>query len=175
MAILHSHEGSTADALHVFTSNKRKDEFNDSKLDTLNSPVYEFSAKDFRTDQQSGQLHNLQLSDKISKAGGLHSKLRLAISARVMLTVNIDVEDGLVSGAIGSVVVFLSQQSAKGKDCVGIWTVFDNPWVGRKSRATMTRLPRPDATLVKRHEGHITVGSKGCSTTIPPHTGKYHP
>ena len=41
------------------------------------------------------------VSDKRSETGGLHSVLKLAIGARVMLTANVD---GLVNGARGEVV-----------------------------------------------------------------------
>ena len=44
------------------------------------------------------------LSDKRSETGSLHSVLKLAIGARVMLTANTDVFDGLVNGARGEVV-----------------------------------------------------------------------
>ena len=48
------------------------------------------------------------LSNKRQETGGLHSVLKLAIGARVMLTT---ISDGLANGARGEVVHVVSQQS----------------------------------------------------------------
>lgn len=52
-------------------------------------------------DSVAGQTCHLNLSDlsyKTSETGNLHGILTLAVSARVMLTVNVNVSDGLVNG-----------------------------------------------------------------------------
>ena len=43
------------------------------------------------------------MPDSKAKTGGLVSELHLAIAAKVMLTVIVDVSDGLVNGARGTV------------------------------------------------------------------------
>ena len=54
------------------------------------------------------------LSDKRSETGGLYYVLKVAIGARVMLTTNIDVSDGLVDGAIGEVDHIVTSGDHKG-------------------------------------------------------------
>ena len=57
----------------------------------------------------AGQTVHIELSilsNKRQETGGLHSVLKLAIGASVLLT-NVDVSDGLVIGARGEVVHFV--------------------------------------------------------------------
>ena len=81
------------------------------------------------------------LSEKRSEAGGLQSTLKLAVGACIVLTVNVDVSDGLVNGARGGVVHIVTNTQ-----CVVtvVLIKFDSPEVGLKAvhsspyRATFT-------------------------------------
>ena len=69
----------------------------------MESKQYSINACDARAGQTS-HINLPSLSDKRSETGGLHSVLKVAIGARVMLTTNIDVSDGLVNGSRGLLV-----------------------------------------------------------------------
>ena len=67
-------------------------------------------------DSVAGQTSHISLSslsDKRSETGGLHSTLKLAIGARVMLTANGDVSDGLVNGTTGEVVHVVTDSNSE--------------------------------------------------------------
>lgn len=118
-------------ALHVYKLNVDVDKQNAEMLNNLASGDEQCVIK--ACDAIAGQTNHIalsSLSDKRSDTGGLHSVLKLAVGARVMLTVNVDVSDGLVNGARGEVVHFVynSQHVVS-----NVLVKFDNPEVGLKA------------------------------------------
>ena len=89
-------------ALHVYKFNANVDKKNSEMLNILPEEVVRYTIK--ACDTQAGQTSHIDLTKLLNnrnETGGLHTMLKLAVGARVMLT---DVSDGLVNGARGEVV-----------------------------------------------------------------------
>lgn len=120
-------------ATHIFAYNRDVNTHNAAMLETLSQQLYTFTAKDSKRDEQTKRIEVSFFSDM---AGGLSKTLVLGIGARVILTKNFDVSDGLVNSAAGTVSVFFPQPSV---DVIEynpkfILVRFDNERVGRKRR-----------------------------------------
>ena len=122
-------------APHIFAFNADKDKHNTEILDTLPDPVYTFKARDSERDSQTGRV---KVTSFPKKAGGLLPELKVGIGARVTLTQNIDVSDGLVNCASGFITGFIPPpptQDIENWVPKYILVRFDDDRVGRKCRA----------------------------------------
>jgi hypothetical protein len=152
-------------ALHVYRVNKDVDTRNKVMLNSIASEDQQYIIKSI--DTISGQTSHIQLSklsDKRSETGGLHGTLTLAIGARVMLTANVDVKDGLVNGAIGEVVHIVTDSD---NAVTKVLVKFDNPSVGRNaSQCSPYHLMYDNAVVINRHEAvFLAQGKKGSEVT----------
>ena len=80
----------------------------------------------------AGHTHHIDLtilSQKRVDTGGLYSVLTVAIGARLMLTTNVDVSDGLVNGGRGEIIHVATTNSDS--RATHILVKFDNPEVHR--------------------------------------------
>ena len=85
------------------------------------------------------------LSDKRSETGGLHSILKLAIGARVMLTGNVD---GLVNGGRGEVVRIVTNSDHL---VTSVLVKFNSPQVGTKTiQSSPHRITFPNAVPLSK-------------------------
>ena len=136
-------------ALHVYRLNSDVDSRNALMLDNLPPASAHYTIK--ASDSVAGQTTHISLStlsDKRSDTGGLHGTLKLAVGARVMLTTNVNVSDGLVNGARGVVVHI--DTSPEGK-VTKVLVDFDNDRVGLKAiQSSPYRAAFPHATTFRQ-------------------------
>ena len=86
---------------HAYPCNCHVDQQNKLKLQEL-APEREHEVVK-SIDSDKDEHTQLSMPESKAKTGGLVGELRLAVSAKVMLTVNVDVSDRLVNGARGTV------------------------------------------------------------------------
>ena len=141
------------------------DERNSHMLNALVPESQQYTIK--ACDAIAGQTSHVDLSnvsEKRSETGGLHGVLKLAIGARVMLTTNIDVSDGLVNGARGTVVHVACDSDGK---TTHILVNFDNTMIGlRTQQSSRFHDIYPDAVPLKKHEAvFFARGKRGSEVT----------
>ena len=138
-------------ALHVYRLNADVDIRNSLMLNNLATESQQYIIK--ASDAIAGQTSHISvsnLSQKRAETGGLHSVLKLAIKARVMLTANVDVSDGLVNGARGEVVHVVTNTDHAVSNVV---VKFDIPQVGLKAIQTSPyRNTYPHAVPLSKYE-----------------------
>ena len=90
-------------AMHVYAENVHCNEWNNFMLSMLPGKEFVITAINGKRDV-STNLEKVQFSDqKQQDTGNLRMSLSLKVGARVMLTKNINVSDGLTNGAMGTV------------------------------------------------------------------------
>ena len=114
-------------AMHVYAQNIYCDEWNEYMLNRLPGVLFSNIAVDSKKDT-STNLVSVAFSDKPRDTGNLCHTLRLKIGARVMLTTNVDVSDGLTNGSMG-VVVHIAHDTSTGK-MKAVLVKFDDANVG---------------------------------------------
>ena len=127
-------------ALHVFYKNEQVREHNRIALDHLiekGSTLVDITAKDsfvdstFVTDSTKVSILQGLKNKPHTQTGQLHYHLRVGINCRVSLTTNINVEDGLVNGAMGTI-KYCSKTTEKKTHI--IWVKFDDKNIGSNQR-----------------------------------------
>uniref|UniRef100_A0A9J7Z8N9 ATP-dependent DNA helicase n=1 Tax=Cyprinus carpio carpio TaxID=630221 RepID=A0A9J7Z8N9_CYPCA len=114
------------DALHIFATNKEVDKYNTETVQALFADIITIDAEDYRKDPKTGRMKILN-KPATGKKDDLLDTMQVAVGVRVMVTRNLDVEDGIVNGCFGTIANIVT----KTKD--GIATVqmlglqLDNP------------------------------------------------
>ena len=144
------------DVLHAYPRNQHVDEKNKLKLRELAPEQQHEVIKSIDHDKDKHtQMLDLRMPDNKAKTGGLVSELHLAVGAKVMLTVNVDVSDGLVNGARGTVQAIIKT----GSEVTLVLVKFDHSRVGAKAIAqSQYRSQHPEAVPISRHEAVFCIG-----------------
>ena len=121
------------DALHVYSTNEEVNDYNLKMLRKTCDDLVEINAQDFTKDSSSGKLIQRKKPMTRSKTDSLCSCLLLGINAKVMLTRNCNVDDGLVNGVMGNVSRFVFGKGCAANTVLAVEVIFDNKKVGNKT------------------------------------------
>ncbi|XP_062610917.1 uncharacterized protein LOC134272746 [Saccostrea cucullata] len=119
------------EVLHVYPTNDEVNEYNLKMLRTNCEEFIEITAEDYQKDKTTGKLTLREKPFIRTRTDGLSSSLLFSVKARVMLTRNINVEDGLVNGAIGYISAFELGTNQKRNRVEGIRIVFESKEIGK--------------------------------------------
>ena len=92
-----------SDALHIWPENTPVNEYNQRKLESIQAPLIILKAKDQYPKNVSKQDIARVLARGRSETGGLDFEIQVKEGARVMLTTNINIQDRLINGQMGTV------------------------------------------------------------------------
>ena len=152
--ITDNHPGYPHDALHVYARNAHVDDQNKLKLKELAPEQHVVIKAIDNTKDKHTQLLNLKPSDNKADTG-LVSELHLAVGAKVILTVNVDVSDGLVNGARGTIEDIIKT----GSEVTVVLVKFDHSRVGVTAIAqSQYRSQYPETVPISRHEAVFFIG-----------------
>ena len=139
------------DVLHVYPTNGEANEYNLGMLQRSCEDLTEVQAEDYQKDSSTGKLSLREKPYIRMKSDGLPTSLLLAVNARVMLTRNVNVEDGLVNGAMGHISHFeYGKDKIKNVKVVGV--LFDSKDIGK---ITGTKTPQGNLVLIHRVQEDI--------------------
>ena len=152
------------DALHVYKKNVDVNEHNMKMLNKL-SPTEQHITIEAEDDTR-GQTTQTQISKmpkNVTATGGLPTTLVVAEGAKVMLTVNVDVSDGLVNGARGVIASVVKC----GERVSRVLVQFNNTSIGASAiQRSQFRTQYPTAVPISRHTVKFTVqGIRGAEVT----------
>ena len=152
------------EAIHIFAENKPASCHNQGMLNQLNSPFYRIEALDEIPNNLTVSDINRALSKRQSETGGLGTILELKVGARVMLTSNIDIEDRLINGQIGTVRHITINNATKVEK---IYIEFDDEKAGHKLLNNLRNIFRQRNWVpIERIEVNIKIHSSYKTDTI---------
>ncbi len=121
------------DALHIFATNKEVHRHNADTVHALHTDIITIDAEDYRKDPRTGAMKR-QNKPVIGKKDDLLDTIQVAVGVRIMVTRNLDVEDGIVNGCFGKISNIVTK-TRDGIDTVQMLGLqLDSPSAGQKYR-----------------------------------------
>ena len=158
----HSAPPRMAQVTHTFATNKKVKAHNTKVLNSMGTHIWNIPAIDSAKDVQTNLLdHTVEEELPISKTGNLESHLQICVNARVIITTNIDVSDGLVNGSTGHVIQVISNQNSV--NCILVKLESKNAGVESK-RTNQYRQTFPGTVAIVRQEVHFPINKSGFSS-----------
>ncbi|XP_073688692.1 uncharacterized protein [Garra rufa] len=148
--------GEKSNDIHIFATNAEVDKYNIERLHECCPDAISIHAQDYVKNSKTGRMerkvgfHTKVFNSSLSKC------VSLGIGARVMLKKNIDVADGLVNGAFGTVVHISESQNNDDDFPSAIHVEFDNPNVGKIQRSKTRQRFSQISTVIEVQEDHVT-------------------
>ena len=139
-----NHENYLHYAMHVNAQNVHCDEWNENRLKLLPEREFTNIATDSKKDDCT-HLVNVTMPTNPCETANLQKVLTVNINARVMITTNIDVTDGLTNGAMGIVTNVVIDQTTGTMNVILV--VFDSEHVGQETRYTSVYNSRNQNTV----------------------------
>ncbi|XP_062604082.1 uncharacterized protein LOC134265873, partial [Saccostrea cucullata] len=140
------------EVLHVYPTNEEANEYNLKMLQASCEELIEISAEDYQKDNTTGKLTLREKPFIRTRTDGLSASLLFSVNARVMLTRNINVEDGLVNGAMGHISAFDFGQAQQRNRVEGIRILFDSEDIGKLQGK---KTPHGNEVLIQRIQEDI--------------------
>ncbi|VDI78602.1 ATP-dependent DNA helicase PIF1 [Mytilus galloprovincialis] len=150
------------DCLHVYSTNAKVDQHNTKMLSTSKEPMEILKA----IDKKPHDLKNINPKNDPRFTGGLPDEITVAVGAKIMLTRNVDLSDGLVNGAQGTIKMIIKRRNSSStiSNVVALLVQFDDANTGSNARK-LSRFPVENkqfssATPIARSEISFTLSSK---------------
>ena len=128
-------------SIHLFSTNASVNAHNETVLNALTTEGCRFIDIDSLVGDTAGgiadKLREVLKQLKVSDTQGLPYELYLKLAARYLMTLNSDIQDGLVNGATGilqRIEYGTKRNTLERVPCI-LWIEFDDPTVGKEKRA----------------------------------------
>ena len=140
--------------MHVYAQNVHCDELNEYRLKLLPGKEFTNIATESKKDDCT-QLANVTVHTNPHETGNLQKVLTVKINARVMITTNIDVTDGLTNGAMETVANLVIEKTTGGINVILV--AFDSEHVGKEASYTSVYHSRNQKLLFQyiEHRQHF--------------------